>query len=66
MSRLLAILSFACGGAILLFALYLVMIAAQHPEGGIGPAGFGVTLGFLAFFLLAIGLDFILEPRAQA
>jgi Na+-transporting NADH:ubiquinone oxidoreductase subunit NqrB len=66
MSSFKGVMSFSCGGAILLFALFLVVGAAENPLSGPGPAVYGVVLGFLAFFLLAIGIDLILESGARA
>jgi len=55
------LISFAVGGTLLLFVLYLVISSAQSAYFEFGTLMNGMALGFLAFILLGLGLSLMTE-----
>jgi len=59
------IVSFAIGGVLLIFAIYLVVLGVQFETriqySSHGPLINGLILGFAAFILLGLGLFLIIE-----
>jgi len=55
------VFTFAVGGVLLLFALYLVFMSAQSEYVQLGPLINGLILGFTAFLLLGLGFLLITE-----
>jgi len=60
------LISFAVGGSLLLFVLYLVILSAQSSYSSIGPLINSVVLGFTAFLLLGLGLFLIIESAVSS
>jgi len=60
------LVSFALGGSLLLFVLYLVVQSAQSPYSGLGPLMNAVVLGFATFLLLGLGLFLIIESAVAS
>jgi len=60
------LVSFAVGGVLLLFVLYLVISSAQSPYSSFGPLINGIALGFAAFLLLGFGLFLIIESAVTS
>jgi len=57
--------SFAIGGVLLIFAIYLVVLGVQS-EVPLGPLINGLILGFTAFLLLGLGLFLIIESAVSS
>lgn len=68
MSKIGGLISFAIGGALLLFELYYIIENANKPwiDMGLFTSYFVLPFGFIAFFLLGLGLFLLVEStRSQ-
>jgi len=61
------VISFAVGGAILLYAIYCTIENANDPwiNKGLFALGFILPIGFLAFFLLGFGLYLLIKSDGK-